>query len=104
MFGVGLAAGLYRGEAQTVRRDGAPPSLQAILADAATRSGTDPRNVQVVRIERTEWSDSGLGCPRPDELYSQVMTPGWLIEVRSGGKTFQYHSDTDDKFVLCAQR
>ena len=55
-------------------------------------------------MERTEWSDSGLGCPRPGELYSQVMTPGWLIEVRSGGKTLEYHSDTDEKFVLCAQR
>jgi hypothetical protein len=55
-------------------------------------------------MERMEWSDTGLGCPRPGELHAQVVTPGWLIEVRGGSKVFEYHTDGADNFVLCAER
>ena len=55
-------------------------------------------------MERKEWPDSGLGCPRSGELHAQVVTPGWLIEVGSGGKVFEYHTDSDDTFVLCVER
>ena len=65
---------------------GTPPALQAILADVATRSGIDRGNLQVRRMESAEWPDSGLGCPQPGQLYLQVITPGWLIEVQGGGK------------------
>jgi hypothetical protein len=54
-------------------------------------------------MERREWSDSALGCPEPGRLYTPVMTPGWLIEVRSGGKAFEYHTDNGTSFVLCGQ-
>jgi hypothetical protein len=80
------------------------PALQAVLADAATRSGVDRGNLQVPRMEPAEWPDSGLGCPQPGQLYLQVITPGWLIEVQGGGKIFEYHTDGDDRFVLCAER
>jgi hypothetical protein len=83
---------------------GPPPALQAVLADAATRSGVDRGNLQVPRMEPAEWPDSGLGCPQPGQLYLQVITPGWLIEVQGGGKIFEYHTDGDDRFVLCAER
>jgi hypothetical protein len=81
-----------------------PPALQAILEDAAIRSGVDRGNLQVPRMEPVEWPDSGLGCPQPGQFYLQVITPGWLIEVRGGGKIFEYHTDGDDRFVLCAER
>jgi hypothetical protein len=55
-------------------------------------------------MEPAEWPDSGLGCPQPGQLYLQVITPGWLIEVQGGGKIFEYHTDGDDRFVLCAER
>jgi hypothetical protein len=83
---------------------GTPPALQAVLADAATRSGVDRGNLQVPRMELAEWPDSGLGCPQPGQLYIQVITPGWLIEVQGGGKIFEYHTDGDERFVLCAER
>jgi len=99
----GLEAGLpIRG--QTVRLEGAPPALQAVLADAAARSGADRQHLQLLRTERVDWSDGGLGCPQPGELYSPVMTPGWLIEVRSGGKVLEYHADSADHVVFCAER
>jgi len=79
----------------------APPALQAVVSDAAKRTSTAPRNVQVIRTEKREWPDSALGCPRPGEMYAQMLTPGWLIEVRSGQRALEYHTDASDRFVLC---
>jgi hypothetical protein len=101
VFGVGFALAFFRIGAETIRANDRPPALQAVLADAASRPGADRRDVQVGRMERREWSDSSLGCPKPGRLYTPVMTPGWLIEVRSGGKTFEYHTDSGTLFVLC---
>jgi hypothetical protein len=78
-----------------------PPALQAVLSDAAKRTGTDARSLQVIRTEPKDWPNSGLGCPRPGEMYAQVITPGWLIEVRSGQRILEYHTDARDRFVLC---
>ena len=75
-----------------------------MLADASSRSGADRRDVRVLRMERKEWPDGGLGCPRAGELYAQVVTPGWLIEVGSGGRVFEYHTDSGETFVLCVER
>jgi hypothetical protein len=55
-------------------------------------------------VEPAEWPDGGLGCPQPGGFYAQVITPGWLIEVRAGGKTLEYHTDSGDHVVLCAER
>ena len=62
---------------------------------------TGARKVQVIRTEKREWPDSALGCPRPGEMYAQMLTPGWLIEVRSGQRALEYHTDASDRFVLC---
>lgn len=78
-----------------------PPALQAVLSDAAKRTGTDARSLQVTRTEKKEWPDSALGCPRPGEMYAQIVTPGWLIEVRSGERILEYHTDAGHRFVLC---
>jgi hypothetical protein len=99
-----LGADLFCTARQAQPVTGSPPALQAVLADVSRRPAADARDVQVLRIERKEWPDTGLGCPRPGQIYSQVMTPGWLIELRSGQKIFEYHTDSGENFVLCAQR
>jgi hypothetical protein len=103
VLSVGFATAFFLVGAESVRANDTPPALQAVLADAASRPGADRRDVQVGRMERREWSDSALGCPEPGRLYTPVMTPGWLIEVRSGGKAFEYHTDSGTSFVLCGQ-
>jgi hypothetical protein len=79
-----------------------PPALQAVLSDAAKRTGTDARGLRIIRTEPKDWPNSGLSCPRPGEMYAQIITPGWLIEVRSGERLLEYHTDAKDRFVLCA--
>ncbi len=60
-----------------------------------------PRNVQVVNALASEWPNSCLGLPQPNEMCAEVIIPGWqftfqvkkdLYEVRSDqeGQIFRY--------------
>ena len=81
-----------------------PPPVQAAIADAARRTGLDAAAIQVLRAEEREWPNSGLGCPQPGIAYAQVLTPGWLVELRAGSRTLEYHTDARARAVLCAER
>ena len=61
--------------------------------------------VTLVSAEEVEWGDTGLGCPHPDEMYAQMITPGYLIVLESGGNTYDYHAgaDPDGPLVQCAE-
>ncbi|MCY3904585.1 MAG: hypothetical protein OXF76_15580 [Caldilineaceae bacterium] len=56
--------------------------------------------ITVVSTEEVEWSDSSLGCPEPDTMYAQVITPGYLIVLESGGDTYEYHTGADPEGPL----
>ena len=104
-FWVACAVGLATPACSTAAASASgPPALQAVVSDAAKRMSTGARKVQVIRTEKMEWPDSALGCPRPGEMYVQMTTPGWLIEVRSGQRALEYHTDASDRFVLCTPR
>jgi hypothetical protein len=61
--------------------------------DLATRLGVDPAGVKTASVQPRSWPDASLGCPKPGMSYAQVVTPGFLIELEAGGKTYRYHSD-----------
>lgn len=80
-----------------------PPAVQAALADAAAQLGVGASQLHVDQVTPRDWPDSSLGCPRPDEMYSQIVTPGYLIIITSAGKRLEYHSDTQSRVVLCSE-
>jgi hypothetical protein len=61
--------------------------------DLAKRLGIDEGQVKKHFVQPRTWPDASLGCPKPDTMYAQVETPGFLIELEAGGKTYAYHSD-----------
>lgn len=76
--------------------------LDAIVRDAAERSEVEPGSVEVVSITEEVFNDSSLGCPRPGEFYSQVITPGYIVIVLAGGAELDYRVGTQpDYFKLC---
>lgn len=79
------------------------PVVQAVLADAAARLGIGASDLVVLVIEPREWPDTSLGCPKPDEFYAAVITPGYFILVAGAGQELPYHTDTAGRFVLCEQ-
>jgi hypothetical protein len=87
------------------RRGGAPAAdaealVARAVADAASRTGVEGGSVRVARTEAREWSDTGLGCPRPGVGYAQVITPGYLIVLEAAGRTLEYHADRS-RVELC---
>jgi hypothetical protein len=79
-------------------------SVEAALSDAAAHLGVSRADLQVQQVEAREWSDSSLGCPRPGLMYSQIVTPGYLIVITGAGKLLEYHSDARGNVVLCQER
>jgi hypothetical protein len=78
-------------------------AVAAAVQDATSRLGLSPGDVSLERVEAREWGDSSLGCPQPGNLYSQIVTPGFLIVINTGGKQLEYHSDTRARVVLCRE-
>ena len=73
--------------------------------DLVQTSGADPDDTTLVSTEEVEWGDTSLGCPHPDEMYAQMITPGYLIVLESGGNTYDYHTGTDPEgpLVQCTE-
>jgi hypothetical protein len=70
-----------------------PPAVTAAIQALASRLSVDPASIEVVRFEPVDWSDVCLGLPGSDELCAEVVTPGWLVELRGEGAAYEAHTD-----------
>lgn len=70
----------------------ASSAVDQAKADAAARTGIEASAWKVTRLEAAQWPDASLGCPKPGEMYAQVLMPGFLIELSAEGRTLEYHS------------
>lgn len=82
---------------------GSEAVLAVAIADLAKQTGVLADQITVVSVEPMEWPDASLGCPQPDMMYAQVITPGYLIVLEAQGQTFEYHADQGTNVVLCQQ-
>lgn len=48
----------------------------------------DPSRVTVLEASEELFADASLGCPEPDMLYAQVLTPGWRVVAEAEGRRF----------------
>ena len=72
-----------------------PVALQetnAAIDDLSKRMGIPKSDIKVVSVEAVQWPDASVGCPQPDRMYAQVVTPGYLIILEAGGQMYEYHS------------
>jgi len=54
-------------------------AVDASVSALAIQLGVDPSAITVVWVETKEWPDTSLGCPEPGMMYTQVITPGYLV-------------------------
>lgn len=47
-----------------------------------------PDRVRVIEVTAEVFPDASLGCPEPDMLYAQVLTPGWTVLAEAEGRRF----------------
>lgn len=96
------SVGAYRtqGEGITVPPD-AEAAIQVARSDLQARTGS-AETPEVRSIEAVDWPDSSLGCPEPDRLYAQVITPGYRIVMLLGEDQYVYHA-AGSRAVYCPQ-
>ncbi len=76
----------------------ATQTARQIAADAL---GVAPDQVKVLAIKPVDWSDASLGCPEPDMMYGQVVTPGYQAQVEVDGQVHDVHMDDNGHGVVC---
>jgi hypothetical protein len=76
--------------------------LERVIADAASGAGVDPSEVEVVAAEAVTWPDGSLGCPQPDQMYTQALVPGYRVILEIDGEELHFHASESGEFALCA--
>jgi hypothetical protein len=93
------------GESTSVPSPAGTPSASGdtapVIAAIAADLDVAPESVQVVTMEARDWPDSSLGCPQPDTLYAQVVTPGYLLLIDVSGERIEYHTDEQGTVIRC---
>lgn len=67
-------------------------ALVRARADLAQRLGKDENDIAEGSVEQTDFPDAALGAPMEDEMSAQVITPGWRIQLKAGGNTYEYRA------------
>jgi hypothetical protein len=80
---------------------GLQPFIDIAIDDLAKRLSIDAKNVGVTSATLVEWPDGSLGCPQPDQQYTQVSTDGSLIVLTAANGTYRYHAGGSRTPFLC---
>jgi hypothetical protein len=75
-----------------------PLGLQPDVARAAKEkvsasTGVSVEEIEIVRANRVEWSDTCLELGGTDEFCGQAITPGWRVILRADGEEYEIHTD-----------
>lgn len=76
--------------------------VEAVLADAARRTGLPLASLKVASATAVTWADGSLGCPAPGMSYTMALVPGYRIKVRAGEQELDFHASRRGQFMLCA--
>ena len=75
--------------------------IEKAKTDLAQRLSVSVDDIAVLQAETVTWPDSSLGCPQEGMLYTQVLTPGYLIRLQAGDREFEYHASRGTEVVYC---
>ncbi len=65
--------------------------LKLARADLAERLGVDTGAIETGRLEIVQWRNGSAGCPKPGMMYTQMITPGYRIELTYAAQSYWYH-------------
>lgn len=54
-------------------------------------SGVAAKDIRVLASSAVTWPNSSLGCPQPDMMYTQVLTPGYRMRLEAEGHLYWVH-------------
>ena len=77
------------------------PIVVEAMKDLGIRLGVSLDQIMVLRSENVTWPDSGIGCPKPGMMYTQVQQDGMRIILSVAEKSYEYHSGGSRGLFLC---
>lgn len=75
--------------------------MKSILDDLVERTGAERDAVEIRQAHSRVWSDGSLGCPKPGQIYPQVLTEGYRVVLEYNGKKYDYRATRRGFFFLC---
>ena len=88
-------------EGKLVTAEVPPDLIEKMRADLAQRVGIKASAAKVTRAESIEWPNGAMGCPEPGKMYTQMIVPGYVVELEHEGKTYSYRAAKTGYFALC---
>jgi hypothetical protein len=70
-----------------------PAALLAAMQHLRDALGVPIEDITFDSIEEVEWPDTCLGLAQTGEVCAQMIVPGWLILLDTGGEQYELHSD-----------
>src|SRR4030043_210344 len=62
-------------------------------ADLAQRLKITEDEIDLISIQEVKFNDTSLGVLEPDKVYTEVITPGYIIKLEVNGSQYQYNTD-----------
>ncbi len=75
--------------------------LSQVKADLTKRIGVPAEELEIIVAEAVVWPDGSLGCPKPDQTYTQATVAGYQIVLRHADKQHDYRASESGYFFLC---
>jgi len=70
------------------------------INDLAEKLNISKDIIKVDRVEPVEFSDTSLGCPEKNNMYAQVITPGFTVNLEVLGEIYTYNAGLN-RVVSC---
>jgi hypothetical protein len=69
----------------------------------AQHLGVAASEIKLVKVEEVDWPNSCLGVEKKNQMCADVITPGYLVLLESGGNQYEIHTDQTGGVVLLAE-
>lgn len=79
---------------ETENQTSLPASVsEAIFQDISRKSNVSRRELQITRVEQRTWNNGCLGLVEPGVFCTQVLVPGWRVQVEGNYRTWVYRTN-----------
>lgn len=68
-------------------------AVQKARSDLARRAGVSESEVETESVTKTDFPDMALGAAVGGEVSAQMISTGWRIILKAGGRRYEYRAD-----------
>jgi len=68
-------------------------AVEAAVSDLARRLGVGESEIEIESVTDKDFPDMSLGAPVDGEMSAQMISGGWLIELKAPNGRYEYRAD-----------